>query len=97
MNKNDFISPKEALKVLDTHLEGRKKRVHTFQVFGPAIFGCDMDLTTIKKFFKDAKEDELVISGPNMLNMKHGIALFREGEGWLFIATQSWFKMAVIN
>lgn len=39
----------EALALLAPHKEGRKQRVHTFNHIGFGLFGCDMDLTTIKK------------------------------------------------
>lgn len=84
---NILLTPKQALGVLDTHLEKRKKRVHTFTGMAFGLFGCDMDLTQIKAMLKNAKADEIAVSGPNMQTVSHGVAVFDEGQGWLFIST----------
>jgi hypothetical protein len=84
---NIIITPKQAITVLETHLEGRKKRVHTFSGMAFGLFGCDMDLTQIKGLFKEAKEDEIALSGPNMQTVSHGVAVFTKKSGWLFIST----------
>jgi hypothetical protein len=86
---NIILTPKQAIGVLDTHLEKRKKRVHTFTGMGFGLFGCDMDLTQIKAMIKNAKVDEIAISGVNMQTVSHGIAVFDNDRGWLFISTDN--------
>lgn len=74
----------EALSLIEIHMEGKKKRTHSFEG-GLGLMGCDMDLTTVKKQMKDS--DDIRLSGPNMHRMGHGFGYYREGRGYLFIKT----------
>ena len=76
------LTPAEALGLLAPHLEGKKKRVHTFMGMGFGLMGCDYDLTDVKKHLKEAKE--ITLSGPNMRGMGHGVA-FLEKDQWTFL------------
>lgn len=89
---NKQITYEDALKALDIHLEGRKKRVHTFEACGPILMGGDMDLTAVKKLLKNAQPDDLCISGPTMCAVNHGVGIWTD-RGWLYISTQNWFKL----
>lgn len=84
-----ILQPWQALELLQTHKEGRKVRVHTFMSTSFALIGCDMDLTQVKAIFKKAKGDEIVLSGPNMKGVGHGVAFWENGKGWTFLATDS--------
>jgi len=84
-----YLTPKQAVDLLELHLRGKKKRVHTMEAFAFGVMGCDMDLTDIKKTFKVAKADEICLSGLNMRGMNHGVAVFREQRGWLFISSDN--------
>ena len=86
--ENRKLTYKEAVEHLDFHMEKRKKRVHTFKGFGGILMGCDMDVTAVKRLFRGAKKDELLVSGPSMLGMGHGIAVLQEDKGWLFIESK---------
>lgn len=78
------LTPDEALSLLETYNEKRKKRAHTFELFFGMRMGCAMDLTDIKKAFKEAKHGTLLLS--NTVE-GHNVAVFREGKGWLFVET----------
>ena len=81
-----LLTADEALGLLDIHLEGKKKRCHSFQGMGFGLFGCDIDLTSIKKYFKTAKH--ICLSGDNMKGMGHGVAFLKEdSDDYLFLAT----------
>ena len=82
-----YLTPKQAVEMLGLHTKGRKKRVHTFEAMAFGMAGCDMDLTDIKKLFKVAQSDDICLSGVNMRGMNHGLAVYREQRGWLFIST----------
>lgn len=82
-----YLTPKQAVEVLGLHLEGKKKRVHTMENVMFGMMGCDMDLTDIKKAFEVAEADDICLSGPNMRGQNHGVAVWRENKGWLFIST----------
>ena len=79
------LTSTEALKLLEVHTEGKKKRVHTFDGFGGILMGCDIDLTGIKKKFKNA--EYIGLAGVNMTGMGHGVAIQEKGKGYLFLAT----------
>ena len=79
------LTSKEALSLLEPHLEGRKKRVHTFEGFSGILIGCDVDLTIIKKRFKEAGKDDLALAGSSMRGIGHGVGIFDERIGWMFI------------
>lgn len=78
------LTHEEALKLLEVHLEGKKKRVHTFEG-GMFLFGCDMDLSTIKERLKESKH--ICLSGKNMKAMGHGVAYKQKNESYLFLNT----------
>ena len=87
---NTILSIEEALSLLDTHIENRKKRVHTFEgaVFG--LMGCDMDYSQIKTELKESFErnvDNICLAGPSMRGMQHGVAYVTKKDRWLFLAT----------
>jgi hypothetical protein len=84
-----MLQPQQALDLLATHKEGRKVRVHSFMSTSFALMGCDMDLTQVKAIFKKAKLDEIVLSGPHMKAVGHGVAFWENGKGWTFLATDS--------
>ena len=73
----------EALKVLLLHKEGRKQRVHSFMGGGPFLMGCDIDLTSVKKQLKESSS--IVIAGPNMRGMGHGIAYLDKNDYYIFL------------
>lgn len=79
------LTPTEAKELLSTHLEGKKKRIHTFDGFGGIIMGCDIDLSEIKKKFKRA--EYIGLAGANMTGMGHGVAIQEKGKGFLFLST----------
>ena len=91
------LTKEEALELLAPHLEGKKKRVHTFNggYFG-ILMGCDMDLTEVKKALKNCKEDEISLSGANMRGMGHGVAYYTEKNGWIFLESDK-KKIDTIN
>lgn len=89
---NDILSPEDALKALAFRKDGRRKIVHSFQSFGPILMGCDITITSIREKFKKAKPDEIRIAGKNMSGMSHGICVWEEGRGWLFLETEKWFQ-----
>jgi hypothetical protein len=78
------LTPKEALELLQTHLEGKKKRLHTFEG-GAFLMGCDMDLSTIKERLNNSKH--ICLSGKNMKAMGHGVAYKQESGSYLFLET----------
>jgi hypothetical protein len=78
------LTPDEAVSLLQIFNDKRKKRAHTYENFFGIRMGCDMDLTAIKKAFKDASNGKLLLS--NTVE-GHNVAVFREGKGWLFIET----------
>lgn len=82
-----YLTPKQAVELLGLHVEGKKKRVHTMEPCSFGMAGCDMDLTDIKKAFEVADSEGICLSGPNMRGMQHGVAVYREPRGWLFIST----------
>ena len=82
-----YLTPKQAVELLGLHMKGKKKRVHTMEAMPFGMAGCDMDLADIKKLFKVAQSDEICLSGPNMRGINHGLAVYREQRGWLFITT----------
>lgn len=82
-----YLTAKQAVELLGLHLDGKKKRVHTMEAMVFGMAGCDMDLTEIKKLFKVAEADDICLSGPNMRAINHGVAVWREKRGWLFIST----------
>ena len=81
------LTAKEAIGLLSSHLEGKKKRVHTFTGFGGMLMGCDIDLSNLKKRLSKAKS--IMLAGPNMKGMGHGVALEEEGKGFMFLETDS--------
>ena len=82
-----FLTPKEAVSLLNTYTEDRKVRVHTFSLFLFAMAGCAMDLARVKRILANAKEDEIKISIDRMRNMSHGVSVFTKKDGWLYIET----------
>jgi hypothetical protein len=84
-----ILTVEEALDLLAPHLEGRKKRVHTFEGMAFGLMGCDMDLTSVKATLKKCECDEIALSGVNMRRMGHGVAFFVKGRGWTFLETDS--------
>jgi hypothetical protein len=89
---NTILSIEEALSLLDTHIEKRKKRVHTFQGGGSFLMGCDMDYSQIKRELKESFErnvDNICLAGPNMRGMQHGVAYVTKHNRWLFLATKT--------
>lgn len=80
------LTPKEALDLLAPHLEGKKKRVHTF-TGGAFLMGCDMDLSEVKKRLESLKADEIQLSGVNMRGMGHAVAYLDAKYGWTFLET----------
>jgi hypothetical protein len=84
MNEGE-LTPKEAEGLLEVHLEGKTKRVHTFDGFGSMLMGCDIDLSDLKKRFKTA--EYLGLAGVNMTGMGHGVAIQEKGKRPLFLAT----------
>ncbi len=79
-----ILTPSEALDLLAPHLEKRKKRIHTLSG-GAFMMGCDVDLTKVKQYLKKADADGIVLSGPNMKGMGHGVAVWT--DTWLFLET----------
>jgi len=77
------LSISEALSLLSIHLEGKKKRVHTFEG-GVFLFGCDIDLSDLKSKLKET--GYIGLSGGNMRNMGHGVAI-EQDRGFLFLET----------
>lgn len=86
-NDPSKLTVEEALSLIDIHMEGRKKRTHTFEGYTFGLMGCDMDLSTIKKELMES--DDIQLSGPNMASMNHGLAYFRKGRGYLFVRTDA--------
>jgi len=87
---NTILSIEEALSLLDTHIEKRKKRVHTYECGGFGLMGCDMDYSQIKRELKETFErnvDNICLAGPNMRGMQHGVAYVTKHDRWLFLAT----------
>ena len=82
-----FLTPKEAMSLLNTYTEDRKVRVHTFSLCSIAIIGCGMDLARIKRILANAKEDEIKISIDRMRNLSHGVSVWTKKDGWLYIET----------
>jgi hypothetical protein len=89
-----LLTVEEALALLSVHTEKRKKRVHTFVVGSGILLGCDMDLTSIKKAFKETKH--LSLAGPNMSGFGHGVAFHDEKVGYTFVETDK-DKLEVIQ
>lgn len=86
MKKDKYLlTPDEAIDLLMPHTSKRKKRIHTLAGNGFALFGCDVDLTTIKKRIKLSQH--VCLSGPNMFNMGHGVAYFTDNIGYTFLQT----------
>lgn len=79
------LTPKEALGLLAPHLEGRKKRVHSLVDCSIALLGADMDLSDVKKAFKET--DDIRLAGPNMKGMGHGLAYWHNKMGYVFLET----------
>lgn len=80
------ITAEQALSVIETHIENRKKRAHTLEGGGFGMMGCDMDFKTIKQQLKEA--EDIALSGPNMEGMGHGIGYLPKGkDNYLFIST----------
>lgn len=81
-----ILTPSEALELLAPHLVKKKKRIHTFSG-GAFLMGCDVDLTQIKKYLKDADVDGIILGGPTMKAMGHGVAVWT--NTWLFLQTDN--------
>ena len=79
------LSPSEALGLLYSHLEGKKKRVHTFDGFGWMLMGCDIDLSDLTKRLKSA--EHICLAGKNMKGMGHGVAMKEKDKSYLFLET----------
>jgi hypothetical protein len=47
---------------------------------------------SLRKKLKDAPENGIQVAGPRMSSMSHAVAVFVEGDGWLFLATQKSFS-----
>lgn len=78
----------EALSLLETFTDNRKKRLHTFDIsFG--LMGCDMDLTEVKKRLKACNDGEIMLAKGYMFRMNHAVAFYQENRGWLYLATNS--------
>ena len=80
MNKPTFLNLEQALSIM---AEG--KEIHTFRTGGAVMMGCDMPFNTILRKLKK-HEETLQLSGSNMINMLHGLALI-DALGVLFIET----------
>lgn len=79
------LTPDEAIALLRVHIEDKKKRVHTFEGFGFGLFGCDIDLKTIKADLKAS--EHICLSGKNMKAVGHGVALKTKKGGYIFLET----------
>ena len=91
----DALTAKEALSLLLSHVERGKKRVHSFMSSGFGLFGCDIDLMDVKKYFKTAT---IVLAGPNMRGMGHGVAYrAKEGDSWCFLETDETKLNAILH
>ena len=82
---NCDLTIKEALELLAPHKEEGILKVHSFVGLGAILMGCDMSLKSVKKHFKETKR--IVLSGPHMRGMGHGIAYFDEKQGYVFLET----------
>jgi hypothetical protein len=87
MSKDDphKLTPEEALSLVEVFEEFGRDRTHSLSGTGFGMFGCNMDMTSVEAYIK--KEGEARIAGPNMNAMGHGIAFFKQGEGYIFIQT----------
>lgn len=87
MKKEDphKLTPKEAIALLSPHLEGKKKRVHSFEGTGFGLFGCDIDLTHVKRYLKEA--NHIALAGKNMSAVGHGLGYQEKGKGFVFLET----------
>jgi len=83
--QESVLTADEALALLAPHKEGRKLRVHTYEGAGFALFGCDIDLSILEKRIKACESGDVALSGKNMRGAGHGVALFTEGKGWMFL------------
>ena len=79
------LTLKEALPLISVFKEFGRNRTHSFTGAGFGLFGCNMDMTSVEHQMKAS--GEIRIAGPNMNSMKHGIAYFKKGEGYIFIET----------
>ncbi len=61
------------------------KKVHTFQIMGPMMLGCDVDR---KELLARFEKFGVELAGPNMTNMHHGLAYFDTKNGWIFVETK---------
>ena len=87
---DDTLTAEQALDLLDTYKEKRKLRVHTMTGAMGAmgiVMGCAIDLSDIKKRFKNAKKGDIGLAGPNMRNSRHGVYFFEKGKGTMFLQT----------
>ena len=81
----------EALSLLKTFIEKRKKRIHTFD----GMMGCNVDLKDIKARLtqsftngEEAKDDYIRLAGNNMKAMGHCVAFYDpKYNHWLFLET----------
>lgn len=80
-----MLNMDEALDLLRTYNEKRKKRLHTFEKLGFMLMGCAMDLSEIKKRLKLCKDGEIFITDTIA---GHGVVFFdHTRNGWLFLDT----------
>ncbi len=83
-----LLTTKQALSLLAPHLEKRKKRIHTLQNSGFALMGCNIDFKDVKERLTKADNNgDICISGNNAQGSGHGVALYEDGKGWLFLKT----------
>ena len=82
-----MLSMDEALDLLRTYNENRKKRLHTFEKLGFAAYGCAMDLSEIKKRLKLCKDGEILLVDSFA---GHGVAFVdHKRYGWVYLETDT--------
>ncbi len=79
------LSADEALSLLSVHVDKRKKRVHTFIDTPIGLFGCDVDLTKLKRTIKGTQQ--LFLAGSAMTNLGHGVRYYDEKNAYTYAET----------
>lgn len=73
-DKSPALSWEVVKPFLKTHRENGKLRVHSIMGGGAIMMGCDVDLSDVAA---DAKKYGVMIAGPNMMGLGHGLAIVK--------------------
>lgn len=94
MNKKIIQAPgkysltvEQALPMLDTFREDRKKRIHTFTKQFGCMMGCNVDYIDIVKRMRESESIMLSVYIEKN-NAGHGVAFFdKKTDGYMLLAT----------